>query len=462
MISFNLSNNTNKEKVFLRKLSQIEGRLDPHPYHPERLITLKKLSKIDCERLKDVVVSNKQIATDITENDIYIGLENIISNTGEYVPTIDKISISSAAVFKKGQILFPKLRPYLNKVYFADFDGLCSTEFHVFNSLNIKPEFLTIYLRSSLVVSQTKHLMTGNTLPRLQTEDIYKIPVPKICLKKQDEITNLYQAANNIKLQKESQAKKLQESIGNYLLAELNIIVDKRNNTLENRIFKTTLKQVSEKRYDCDYYSTYYSDLEICIDKGKFPTIKIDFIASYINSGKTPASSEYSVEQTNYPIIKVGSYTNEFIDLNKVDFTFNFNQYVVHKDDIFILSAAHQAEYVGRHIKFLDSEPSVPTSYVGELICIRANNLKCNPMYLFSILSTDLFKTLINREKTGQTSHIYSKDIKNLRIPLPPLLKQKEIADHIIKIRNEIKELQDEATKILDTAKKQVEKMIFT
>ncbi|WP_229583577.1 hypothetical protein [Paracoccus sp. S-4012] len=40
------------------------------------------------------------------------------------------------------------------------------------------PEFLSRFLRSKLVVRQTKHLMTGNTLPRLQTRDIEKLLIP--------------------------------------------------------------------------------------------------------------------------------------------------------------------------------------------------------------------------------------------------------------------------------------------
>ena len=92
--------------------------------------------------------------------------------------TNEKESVSSAALFKKGNILFPKLRPYLNKVHRAQFDGCCSTEFHVFEAHDIHPDFLTIVLRSNLVLAQTKHLMTGNTLPRLQTTDIENLIIP--------------------------------------------------------------------------------------------------------------------------------------------------------------------------------------------------------------------------------------------------------------------------------------------
>ena len=82
------------------------------------------------------------------------------------------------SVFEEGDVLFPKLRPYLNKVYFTEMSGYCSTEFHVLRPHGVLPEFLSCFLRSKLIVRQTKHLMTGNTLPRLQTRDIERLLIP--------------------------------------------------------------------------------------------------------------------------------------------------------------------------------------------------------------------------------------------------------------------------------------------
>ena len=94
----------------------INSRLDPHQFNQERMIMLKRIysSRQWC-KLKDVVTNVKTTTQTLTDNDIYIGLENITSNTGEYIPTIEKQSISSAAVFKQGNILFSKLRPYFRE-----------------------------------------------------------------------------------------------------------------------------------------------------------------------------------------------------------------------------------------------------------------------------------------------------------------------------------------------------------
>lgn len=49
----------------------------------------------------------------------------------------------------------------------------------------------------------------------------------------------------------------------------------------------------------------------------------------------------------------------------------------------------------------------------------------------------------------------------NIEIPLPPLEKQNEIAEHIAGIRTQAKDLQQEAEQILAEAKNQVEQMIL-
>ena len=81
-------------------------------------------------------------------------------------------------LFRKGEILFPKLRPYLNKVWLADFDGAASTEFFPLIPNGVTPEYLIAYLRLTQVAKVMTLLMTGNTLPRVQLEDVLSLPVP--------------------------------------------------------------------------------------------------------------------------------------------------------------------------------------------------------------------------------------------------------------------------------------------
>jgi restriction endonuclease S subunit len=170
----------------------IERRLDPMYFHPARMRAIESIKKsnLPISPLSEVVSFRRELVGEIPENLPYVGLENIVSNSGEYVETGEKESVSSAFVFKKGDVLFPKLRPYLNKVFYADFDGVCSTEFHVLEAQKCSPFFLFAFLSRSVVVEQTSRLMTGNTLPRLQTDDVKELFVPIPKEEKQEKITS--------------------------------------------------------------------------------------------------------------------------------------------------------------------------------------------------------------------------------------------------------------------------------
>jgi hypothetical protein len=173
--------NTIGNRIFIAQHRDLAGwRFDPQALHPEREACIHELQRRSSQPLYKVARFCRDLRTTIDEGAIYIGLENVESNTGRYIRSSEKESVSSAFAFRKGQILFPKLRPYLNKVFLAPFDGLCSTEFHVLEGITVSNEFLALFLRSQLVVKQTKHLMSGNTLPRLQTEDIESLLIPQV------------------------------------------------------------------------------------------------------------------------------------------------------------------------------------------------------------------------------------------------------------------------------------------
>ena len=188
-IELPLEDNKLKNRIFISSFHNLTGgRIDPFANTPVLEKLRSSLNNSSFIYLKDAVTETKFITTEISSSDTYIGLENIESNTGNYIKTDEKETISSALLFERGQILFPKLRPYLNKVYLAEFNGLCSTEFHIFNAKNMDSNFLHYCLLSRITLEQTSNLMTGNTLPRLQSSDIAHILIPNPPFEKQKEI----------------------------------------------------------------------------------------------------------------------------------------------------------------------------------------------------------------------------------------------------------------------------------
>jgi len=156
----------------------LNGRLDPIAYQSMRRQFYKNVREGTYETVRlGEIVDVDRCQTDSLDGLTYVGLENINGSDGTYSPTGEKESISTAVLFRKGEILFPKLRPYLNKVWLADFDGAASTEFFPLIPKGVTPEYLIAYLRLTQVAKVMTLLMTGNTLPRVQLEDVLSLPV---------------------------------------------------------------------------------------------------------------------------------------------------------------------------------------------------------------------------------------------------------------------------------------------
>lgn len=115
----------------------------------------------------------------------YIGLENIEANSGKIVGQIESEyqNIKSAKrVFSKGDILFGKLRPALNKVAYAEFDGICSTDIIVLRakSQDVIPEFYSILLRNLDFNKMVLNGCSGGQLPRVDVKYLLDLPIQQV------------------------------------------------------------------------------------------------------------------------------------------------------------------------------------------------------------------------------------------------------------------------------------------
>ena len=112
----------------------------------------------------------------------YIGLEHIQSDTGRILAIGDsKDTKSTKSVFRAGNVLYGRLRPYLNKVVVPEFDGVCSTDILVFSyASQIRSHYLAyVFMYPKFVDFVTKR-MTGVQHPRIQFSTLskYEFPLP--------------------------------------------------------------------------------------------------------------------------------------------------------------------------------------------------------------------------------------------------------------------------------------------
>ncbi len=112
----------------------------------------------------------------------YLSIGNIESGTGNLVdfrPTLGRNIESLKLVFKKSDVLYSKLRPYLNKVFLPDFDGISSTDLIPIQPREgIERKYLGYYLRTRQVVEYANERLRGIQLPRIPTKDLFALPIP--------------------------------------------------------------------------------------------------------------------------------------------------------------------------------------------------------------------------------------------------------------------------------------------
>ena len=493
MKKFKLSENIDPNKVFIINRSELEGRLDINFNSFSIRKIVERIKSKGALKLIDITEPIKNGSTPSDGKFENSGVTYYRSqdftlysfSKNQYISEIFNSKIIRSYI-KKGDILLAVVGATLGKVgyvYSEELEGNINQNIARIriNDERFLSEFVAIYLDSNIGQKLIQRYATITTQAYLNNQQLGKIPIPLLKIEVQQNIINILKSAYLKKQQKEAEAQRLLDSIDDYLLGELGITLPKEEeylpqNTDKNssynldndnplvkkgRLFLTNLSEVTGKRIDPDYYSIYYKKIMTKVEKGKYPMDTISNNCINVFSGKTPSSSQYSKDNTLYPIIKVSSYTDYKIDVEKAAFSVNKQPFSILKGDMFILSAAHQAEYVGKHIKYLEETPECSTSFVGELLCIRVNEEKLLSNYLFPLLNTKYYKILINREKTGQTSHIYPKDVESIKIPLPPLQKQNEIAAHISQIRNKANALKQEGKEILEQAKQEVEQMIL-
>ena len=106
-------------------------------------------------------------STEEATNDIE--LDSIEQNTGRLLNTYMSNQFTSQKnIFNKNSVLYSKLRPYLNKYYYAQIEGVCSSEIWVLNTLNkdvLSNKFLYYFIQTNRF-SSVANKSAGSKMPR--------------------------------------------------------------------------------------------------------------------------------------------------------------------------------------------------------------------------------------------------------------------------------------------------------
>ncbi|MEO8595483.1 MAG: hypothetical protein ABI759_19340 [Candidatus Solibacter sp.] len=142
------------------------------------------------QRLKYVVSLRKSRGIGTEDERPYIGLEQIEAGKGRLIRNRDDMAIDSlepvvggqgeslSNTFEVGDVLFGKLRPYLAKVWVAEFRGRCTTELLVMEPRTIQARFLRYICLSRDFIDAVDASTFGSKMPRADWDFIGNVRVP--------------------------------------------------------------------------------------------------------------------------------------------------------------------------------------------------------------------------------------------------------------------------------------------
>ncbi|MBQ7578664.1 MAG: N-6 DNA methylase [Synergistaceae bacterium] len=178
----------------LQKIVDMEGKT-----------TLKKVFDVITERIDTNLLTPSQ----------YITTETMLQNCQGITEFNGILPKGSVFRFKKGDILLSNIRPYLQKIWLADFDGGCSTNVHVFRIKDEKiynNKYIFYMLARKNFFDFVMLNVKGLNMPQGKREHIldYVIPLPPIniqaeIVKECEEIDS--QESNSRKIIEDSRAK---------------------------------------------------------------------------------------------------------------------------------------------------------------------------------------------------------------------------------------------------------------
>lgn len=467
MEQFSLSNTVDSSKVFLVKRSEIFERLDPDMVSYNKKTKSYKFNTLP---LKSLLKKAPQYGANES------GIERIsfeepryirITDIDEYGLLKDNIGVTAENIEERfilnnNDILFARSGNTVGKAYLhkkANVNYECFFAGYmirfIVDETKILSDYLFTYTQLNIYKNWVNAIQRTAGQPNINAEEYKSLLIPLPPKEIQQQIVEKINAAYTQKQQKEAQATVLLASIDTYLLNELGITLPEKDTSLQSRIFTTRFSEVSGGRFDPDYISKY----EFLMNQKanyEFIALKDLIIKSPQYGANEEALEKTSEDDIRYiritDIDEIGNLKNEgWKTAQNTD-----DRYLLNYNDLLFARSGS----VGKC--YIHKEISREAIFAGYLIRFVLDTKQANADFIFYFCNSSIYKFWVSAiERPAVQSNINSEEFKSLPIPLPPLEKQTEIANHIQGIRAKAKQLQEEAKAILEEAKREVEKMIL-
>ncbi|EAW4021652.1 restriction endonuclease subunit S, partial [Salmonella enterica subsp. enterica serovar Kentucky] len=273
--------------------------------------------------------ATKRVLSDVNDDTWVLELEDIEKESSKLLSTIrasERPFKSTKNSFKRGDVLYGKLRPYLNKIIIAKEDGVCTTEII---PLCAEPsccnKYIFYWLKSSTFQGYVNDVSYGVNMPRLGTADGLKAPLRLAPLAEQkiiaEKLDTLLAQIDSTKARLEQIPQILKRfrqavlaaAVSGNLTAEWRM--NNNSNIVEEEIEKVKNKLIAKKIIKKDLI---YSKLD-----RKYPIpsdwlyVKLQSIATKITDGehKTPKR-----EPAGQLLISARNIQDGYLKLSDVDY----------------------------------------------------------------------------------------------------------------------------------------------
>lgn len=361
----------------------------------------------------------------ITDDDWVLELEDLEKDTAKIIQTLSRSKRSIKGVrhrFNKGDILYSKLRTYLNKVLVAPQSGYCTTEIMPFNSYcNVSSYYLNHVLRSAYFLDYTQQCGYGVKMPRLSTTDACNgmIPLPPLAEQKRivKEIEHWFSLIDVIESGKEDLQATIKQA---------------KSKILDLAIHGKLVPQDPNDEPASELLKRINSKAEITCDNGHSEKFPYEIPESWvwcghnsildISGGAQPSKNYFETKpKPNYiRLYQIRDYGESPVP---VYIPINLASKQTKKGDILL------ARYGGSLGKVFHAEQGAYNVAMAKVI-FKFENLIYKEFAYYYYLS-DLYQGKLKEISRTAQAGFNSTDFNDMYFPLPPLAEQQRIVQKI-------------------------------
>jgi type I restriction enzyme S subunit len=360
--------------------------------------------------LSNVAEISRHVVTpaDLAPETKYLGLEHI-ERGGRIIgdTTVGSEGVSSSKfTFTAGDILYGKLRPYLGKIAAPEFSGVCSTDIlPVRPGIKLNRDYLLHYLRQPKIVDFANSRATGANLPRLAPNELGKLLLPLPPLAEQKRIAAV--------------------------LGHVDTLRTKRRRAI------TLLGGLTQA-----LFVAMFGDPDRNPKEWRSCSLG-ELILTGPSNGIYKPASDYG---RGVPVLRIDSFQNgtlkdpshwRLVDASPAE----QERYELSPGDI-VINRVNSRSHLGKNVMVGD----VPDGAVFEsnMMRFRVDGKVALPLFVEQFMQTGYVRKQVleaAKDAVNQSS-INQRDVKGLRIYVPPLKNQQEYVQRVAAIREHAEEHQ--------------------